>query len=226
MSLTPEQQKLLKEMSELPMTSMPRNVTVVARQFGMSTAKLRNFLALLIKKGLVTLRLDKRVLIQKELDKKYINVTEMVSAPLLTANEIREKRLYPGWEPRRFSAVSLPREIAGNKWRYCSYVVPDNALGPLHMWENQIAVCAIGMLPRPGAPVLCILPGSEYVCIRCCVRLTDDVVELYDPERLDVRRIQTWEYGERVIGTIVSTVRFWNTGCKPEDWTWTREKEK
>lgn len=217
MALTPEQQELLDKLNALPLLRYPRTVQRVAQEFGMSTQKMRNFLALLFKERLLTPRLDRRVLIQKTLDKTYLNVTEMVAAPLLTADEVREKRFFPGRAPRSFSAVALPREFAGNRLRFCSFTVPDNALGPLHIWERQVAVCAIGMLPRQGAPVLCILPRTEddYVCVRCCAQIDDETYELYDPERLQVRYVSADDYSDHIIGPIVSTLRFLDTWRKP-----------
>ena len=214
MALTAKEKAIYEQLKKLPYRLPPRPVQPVAKELGIPTQELRNLLEKLLKEGLMTPDLDRRIMIQKTLDEKYLNVTEMVAAPLLTANEIRERRMFPGREPRHFSAVTLPREFAGNALRFCSFVIPDNAMGPLQMWERQVAVCAMGLIPRQGAPVLCILPVSQTVCIRCCYQRDNRMYELSDPERTQVVFFDDAYYPDHVIGPIVAVQRFCDTFLK------------
>ena len=182
-----------------------------ARAAGVSEKDLLATLKALRRKGRLDGELDRRVSLQKLLDEELCRPAHLVGAPLLDAEEIRAGEFLPrkGRRDRRpFVTLAVPREYAGSVVRFCAFLVDDNVMAPLHIFKGDAVVCAIGLPPRDGAPVLCVLPEDGHVCVRCFFRNQTMLRELADPERKQVSFAAFDPDRVGVVGPIISVQRF------------------
>ncbi len=218
MGLTEKQQELYAALKEKisGFLRLPLPVAEAADLLGVPETELRQALAAMYKAHLIDDGIACRVEVQDLVDREFCRMVNLVSAPLLSAEEIKAGKLVPDkGEERAFFTVALPREFAGNSVRYCSFLVPDNLMSSTGICRGDVAVCGIGLPARRGSPVLCIMPKNGNVCVRTYHLTHASWCELSDPERKDVAVFSEEPDRRIVIGPIVSIQRFchsWRPG--------------
>ena len=195
---------------------LPMKQKDAAVAIGAGEKELHDALVAMYKEQLIDHEIACRVEVQDLVDKEFCRSANLVSAPLLSAEDIRSGRLVPEKSAERpFFTVALPREFAGSSVRYCSFLVPDNVMAEVGICRGDVAVCAIGLPARRGSPVLCIIPDSGMVCIRRFNLTHASWCGLSDPERKNVVLFSGMPDERVVIGPVVSIQRFchsWRPG--------------
>ncbi len=218
MKLTDRQNELYAALKEKisGFLRLPLSVKDAAAAVGADEAELRDALVAMYKNNLIDNSIACRVEVQALVDKEFCRAVNLVSAPLLSADDIRSGRLVPEKsEKREFFTVALPREFAGSSVRYCSFLVPDNVMAGEGIRRGDVAVCGISLPVRRGSPVLCILPETKEVCIRSFNQTHTAWCELSDPERTSVTLFAESPDEKVIIGPVVSVQRFchsWRPG--------------
>ncbi|MBR2345357.1 MAG: hypothetical protein IKA71_06185 [Lentisphaeria bacterium] len=209
MSVTEKQRGLYSAIKEKISRTVrfPLRLTDTAQRLGIPLRELYDTLWQMYRKKLLDREIDIRVQLQPILDKKYVNAAHLVSAPLLTPEEVLRGEYIPGDGQRHFATLALPREFAGETGRYCSFQVSDNVMEKRRIYKGDIAICSIGQMPRHGAPVLCVMPGGE-VCIRSFYTTNTPFFELSTPDHEEAVMLSYYSDWHRVVGVVISVQKF------------------
>ena len=211
-------------MKELPYwRALPVTVNTASEMTGIPAKEIRAALRAARAAGLLDREMDLRVSFQRILDERYSRSAHLVCAPLLTADEIRQRDFVPKKTNRRpFLTLAVPREFAQNQFRLFSYVVEDDAMAPVHILKGDAVICGVGLTPQNNAPALFHLPDGR-VLVRIFYQSSLMLVEMRTPGS---RRVEFF-YPDLdkfpAIGPIISVQRFcrsWRMPLIPPEIWW------
>lgn len=201
-----------QQLRDVVLNAIPRNVNFpldLYRTADMLAVPYRGLVKILKEmrhKKLLDRELDRRIQLQPILDDEYLSSTHLVSAPLLTPEEIRNGQLVPGDANRPFLTLALPREFAGTG-RYFSFQVTDDVMVKHHIRKGDIVVCCVGQFPRQYAPVVCVLPDGQ-VCVRTFHLINTPFFEIETPEHENIGVFSYYDDWDMIAGIVVSVQRY------------------